>query len=318
MKHAGLALVIAITGCGATQPSAATPIVVERTPPAPTHATAGAPRHRVCRMTRVDKTPHGEQTTRGELDIVADGEVLTELRFVGEGTSVAIERTYDAAKRVVTEDYRSKTKEGVVHIESSWRRDDRGRVIRFEQITNKPSGSTRSNSADPSAQARRKTIVTFPQRSATGRWLRKEGRVEGAEVTRVDEREYDTMDRLLVEKTTLAATPERAASKVVSRFSYAGAARTPDDEESATTDATGDVTEQSRRWRDAAGRIVAETLREKGKPLFHYKRRYDAAGRPLLDADADGNTLRTYTWDGDCLPDLEDLLAASPPDAGEP
>jgi len=159
------------------------------------------------------------------------------------------------------------------------------------------------------------------KRDGAGRWVRKEGRNEGAAVTRTDTREYDSAGRLAVERTRWIASTEHPAKSAESRFKYEGSSRTPAYEETTTTDAAGAVSERVFRRFDASGRIQTELHRPATGPETFREARYDDAGRiveelasrePALPPAAHRSSYR-----GDCPPDLDKLFALTGADARE-
>ncbi|HSO32655.1 MAG TPA: hypothetical protein VLT33_09065 [Labilithrix sp.] len=161
----------------------------------------------------------------------------------------------------------------------------------------------------------RKELVTFPQRDASGHWLRKDGQNVGAPVTRTDTREYDSAGRLAVEMSRWSETAERPAKSAESRFTYEGSSRTAAYEEGTTADAAGQVTERVYRRFDASGRLSSELVRPTtGREVLRGVK-YDEAGRIVEELSSVEVTHRS-SYRGDCPSNLK-LFEVTGADAGE-
>ena len=197
------ALGLAASGCQSTPTSRPGPSsVVDVGAAPPTHEMA-SPRSRQCRV----DTIHGEGSTQTrtstEVFLVERADVLTELRLISADSSIVVQREYDAMKRLVSESYRTKDNDADRHVTTVWHRRRDGRVESVDLVVEERSAGGTST--------RLKQLVTFPERDASGHWVRKEGLNEGAPVTRTDTREYDSAGRLAVERTRWIATTERPA-----------------------------------------------------------------------------------------------------------
>lgn len=267
-----------------------------------------SPRFRQCRV----DTTHGEgsaQTrTTTEVLLVETAGALTELRLTSADSSIVVERKYDAMKRLVSEMHRTKDKDGDRLVTTVWHRRRDGRVESADLVVDERSAA--------GASTLRKQRVTFPERDATGRWVRKEGRDEGAPVTRTDTREYDSAGRLAAERTRWTATTERPAKSAEARFSYEGRSGTPAYEESTTTDAAGQVTERVFRRFDASGRLRSEVRRPTAGSEESRQATFDDDGR-IVEELSTSEVARRSSYRGDCPSGLHKLFGVTGPDAGE-
>jgi YD repeat-containing protein len=299
---------LAASGCQSSSTSrpGQSPVVEVGAAPT-THGTASPP-SRQCRI----ETTYGEVSTKArtstDVFLVERGDVPAELRLVSADSSIVVQREYDAMKRLVSESYRSKDKDGERHFTTVWHRGRDQRVESADLVVEERSAER------PSKQT--KQIVRFPERDASGHWLRKEGRNEGAPVTRTDVREYDAAGRLATETTRWSATTERPAKSAESRFTYEGSSRTPAHEESTTTDAAGQVTERLFRRFDASGRMRTELRRPSTGSETTREAKYDDAGH-IVEELSSVDVAHRSSYQGDCPPDLHKLFAVTSADAGE-
>lgn len=249
-----------------------------------------------------------ETRTSAEVLFVDEANVVTELRLVSGAASIIVKREYDATKRLASESHRMKDSDVDRHTTTVWHRGPDHRVTSAELVVEE-----RSANHPPT---RRKQIVTFPERDAGGHWLRKEGRNEGAPVTRTETHEYDSAGRLSVDRAQWAATTERPAKSEETRFTYEGSSRTPASEESTTTDAAGQVIERRFRRFDSSGRMVSELQRPTTGSQTLRELKYDDRGRIIEELSSADATHRS-SYRGDCPADLQKLFAGTPADAGE-
>lgn len=302
------ALGLAASGCQSTPTSRPGPSsVVDVGAAPPTHEMA-SPRSRQCRV----DTIHGEGSTQTrtstEVFLVERADVLTELRLISADSSIVVQREYDAMKRLVSESYRTKDNDADRHVTTVWHRRRDGRVESVDLVVEERSAGGTST--------RLKQLVTFPERDASGHWVRKEGLNEGAPVTRTDTREYDSAGRLAVERTRWVATTERPAKSAESHFRYEGGSRTPAYEESTTTDTAGRVTERVFRRFDASGRVRSELRRPTTGSEASREATYDDAGR-IVEELSSVEVAHRSSYRGDCPSDLHKLFAVTGADAGE-
>lgn len=319
-RHPGLVLSLAAvaSACqpagGGAQP--ATPSVVDVGAATPGQDST-TPRTRECRIettfgdsagaSKTPKAPKASNTTT-EVFLVDTAGVTTELRLTMADSTIVVRRDYDANKRLVSESHRTKDKGSERHVTTLWHRRADGRIesVEIVVVDNRPS----------EAAMRLKQVVSFPERDAAGHWLRKEGRNDGAPVTRTDTREYDASHRLTTEKTRWLATSERPAKTAETRVTYEGSARTPASEEMTTTNAEGKVTERVSRRFDAAGRLRSELTRAATNAEIVREVKRDELGR-IVEERSTGESVRRSAYVGDCVADLEKLFAVTNPDAGE-
>lgn len=319
LRHPGLLLSLAAVAsacqpAGGAQP--ATPSVVD-VGAATTGQDSTTPRTRQCRIEttfgdstgtpKAPKTPKVSSTTT-EVFLVDTAGVTTELRLTMIDSTIVVRRDYDANKRLVSESHRTKDKGSERHVTTLWHRRADGRIESVELVV--------VDSRPSEAGMRLKQVVSFPERDSAGHWLRKEGRNDGAPVTRTDTREYDASHRLTTEKTRWLATSERPAKSAETRVTYEGSARTPAAEETTTTNAEGKVIERVSRRFDAAGRLRGELTRTATNAEIVHELKRDELGR-IVEERSTGESVRRSAYAGDCVADLEKLFAITNPDAGE-
>lgn len=319
-----LGLAVSLPACQSSSPARINDPSVVDVGSATTGAqeSSAAPRTRQCRVettfgdgvgttkARAPKTATTTTTTpmSTEVFLVETNGVLTELRLTMADSSIIVRREYDAKKRLVSESHRTKERASERQVTTLWHRRADGRIESVELVVvdNRPS----------EAAMRLKQVVAFPDRDAAGHWLRKEGRNDGAPVTRTDTREYDAAGRLTVERTRWLPTSERPARSAESRATYEGSARTPTSRETTTTDAEGRVTERVVKQLDASGRMRREVTRSAtGAEIVHEVKR-DDAGR-IVEERSTGESVRRSAYAGDCIAEMEKAFSVTEPDAGE-
>ena len=304
----GLGLAMAAPACHSSTPARPTPPAVVDIGAAPPGQESAAPRTRQCAI----ETTHGDgavpTTSTTEVFLVETSGALTELRITATESSIVARREYDAKRRILAESHRLKENGLERQTSVSWHRGGDGRITSVDLSVAEESAAT--------GPRRWKQIVSFPQRDAAGHWLKKEGRNEGAPVTRVDTREYDAAGRLTLEKTRWLPTSERPARSAETRTTYEGTARTPTSRETTTTDADGRVSERVVKHFDASGRVRSEMTRSPtGAEIIHEVKR-DDAGR-IVEERSTGESVRRSTYTGDCVAEMEKIFLVTEPDAGE-
>lgn len=295
-------------GCAASARKAespSTPLVVGPVPAAGALPPGPPPAALHVRTCRIETSSHGTLTTNiADLTFGADaaGDVV-DVHVVAGDTTVAMNRSYDAARRFMSERRRVTSPTGEIRTTFTWRRDPAGHVTYAERAEETRGG--------PSAPLGRLIVATVTERHPSGRWLRRETRDPEASF-RTETRTFDLDGRVTTMREEVTARASQPAATTVTRFTYTGRSERPHLEKIELL-APGESPRTKREIEyDEKGRPAVDHIwvsdggdpREEGA----WTLTYDAAGRLASRVRGDGLGA-SYAYVGDCPTNVEELVS---------
>lgn len=228
----------------------------------------------------------------------ADGDPV-EIRVTTRGTTHTIERSYDGARRFLSERRREVSATATKLTTVSWERDGAGQVRRTERIEENDGGA--------SPRQARTAIAIVVAKHKSGRWLRRETRDRG-DIIRTDTRTFDAEGRVATHRTEGVATAQGPAQVITSHFVYLRGTPKPKTETVEIAPA-GEAPRIEREVEyDDRGHAVRIHVYSKTENEGLWNLMYDSAGRLVSRLREDG-VMESYLYAGKCAVDLVTQLA---------